>query len=80
MSPQEILFKAFDPSQLATLEQAFSMAWAVLKPKELVTGSSQEKEQQRALANCIISIAEDGVTDPDELRKKAIELMLIGPA
>ena len=52
----------------------------VLRPKELLPDSLQEKEQQPAPANCIVAIAEDGVKDPDELRKKAIDLMLIGPA
>jgi hypothetical protein len=76
----EVVFKSVDPSQLDTLEQAFNAAWIALRPKKLRADSLQEKEQQRALANCIVAIAEDGVTDPDELRKKAIELMLIGPA
>jgi hypothetical protein len=74
------LLHLFDPSQLATLEKAFNAAWAVLKPKKMAAGSSQEQEQKLALANCLVAIAKNGVTDPNELRKQAIELMLIGPA
>jgi hypothetical protein len=71
---------SFDPSQLATLEKAFNAAWAVLKPKKMAAGSSQEQEQKLALANCLVAIAKNGVNDPNELRKQAIELMLVGPA
>ncbi len=71
---------SFDPSQLAALEKAFKAAWAVIKPKKMVAGSSQEQEQKLALANCLVAIAKNGVTDPNELSKQAIELMLIGPA
>jgi hypothetical protein len=52
--PPELLFKSLDSSQLAMLEQAFKAAWSVLKPKELVAGASQEKEQKLALAGCIV--------------------------
>jgi hypothetical protein len=70
----------FDPSQLTTLEKAFNAAWAVLKPKKMAAGSSQEQAQKLALANCLIAIVKNGITDANELRKQAIELMLIGPA
>jgi hypothetical protein len=79
MSP-ELPFKSFDPSQLATLEKAFKAAWAVLKPKKMVAGSSQEKAQKLALAGFIATLAKDGVTDPHDLKQRAIELMVIGPA
>ena len=31
------------------------------------------------LAGCIVTLANEGVTDLDELTKRALELMLIGP-
>jgi hypothetical protein len=74
------LSHSFDPSHVAALEKAFKAAWAVLKPKKMAAGSSQEQEEKRALANCLVAIAKNGVTDSNELRKRAIELMLIGPA
>ncbi len=80
MSPK-LLFKSVDPSQLATLEHAFNAVWVVLKRKGIVaTGSSQEKEQKLALVDCIVTLVEDGVTDLDELTKRAIQLMLVGRA
>jgi hypothetical protein len=71
---------SFDPSQLAALEKAFKAAWAVLKPKKMAAGSSQENAQKLALACFIATLAKDGVTDPHDLKKRAIELMVIGPA
>jgi hypothetical protein len=41
----EGIFPGERSSQLAMLEQAFKADWSVLKPKELVAGVSQEKEQ-----------------------------------
>jgi hypothetical protein len=76
----ELSSNSLGPSQLATLEKAFEAAWAVLKPKQMVAGSSQEKEQKLALAGCMVTLAKDGVTDPHNLKKRAIELMLIGSA
>ena len=75
----ETRFKSFDPSQRTTLQHAFNAAWVELKRKGVVTDTAQEKETKLMLAGCIVTLANEGVTDLDELTKRALELMLIGP-
>jgi len=54
------------------LEQVFDGAWAVIKPKRPTT-ARPEPELRVALARCIVELAANGVTDPEELRRQAIE-------
>jgi hypothetical protein len=76
MSPQRVRFEAFAPDQVASLQQAFQAAWAVLKPHKLAPDKENEKKVE--LADCLIALAEKGITDPDELKRRAIEIMFIG--
>ena len=58
---------------------AFNSAWIVVKPPQLEPHSPQEKKLRMELARCITVLIEKGVTDAEELRRQAIEQMLLAP-
>ena len=58
---------------------AFNSAWVVVKPPQLEPHSPQEKQLRLDLARCITDLVEKGVTDAEELRRQAIEQMLLEP-
>ena len=58
---------------------AFNSAWVVVRPQQLEPHSAQEKQLRLDLARCITDLVANGVTEPDELRRQAIEQMLLAP-
>jgi hypothetical protein len=66
-------FSRFDPTLTATLTRAFDRAWAMLKDTEIgasLDGSSDLVRE--ALAKRIVEMADEGVTDVDELSVDAL--------
>ena len=64
----------YHPSELV---RAFDDAWTVIQSTGRDLKPLQESQLRFELAKCIIIVAENGVTDPDELRRRAIEEMLL---
>ena len=64
----------YHPSELV---RAFDEALTVIRSKGRRLKPLQESQLRFELAKCIIILAENGVTDPDELRRRAIEEMLL---
>jgi hypothetical protein len=58
---------------------AFNSAWVVVKPAKLEPNSPQEKQLRQDLARCITDLIAKGVTEAEELRRLAIEQMLLAP-
>jgi hypothetical protein len=58
------------------LEEVFDDAWAVIKPKRPTT-ARPEMQLRLTLARCIVELAANGVTDPGELRRQAIERFIL---
>jgi hypothetical protein len=65
MFPEKDVFAEYEPSQLPMLEQSFLAAWAIVCPKQIVTGSPQETELRMALARCMAKLASKGFKDSD---------------
>jgi hypothetical protein len=66
------------------LVRVFDAAWTVIRPKGRPPKGRRPKFRQDdrlrlTLAKCIITLAENGVTDPEELRRRAIEQMILEP-
>jgi hypothetical protein len=73
------VFEGFDPTQVAMLERSFLAAWGIIRTKRVQAGSSQETELRAELVACIQKLAARGFVDSDELTKRCVEEMLLGP-
>jgi hypothetical protein len=67
---------SYSPALLASLEQAFDAVWTTLYAHVPSTGD-QAKELKIALGRTLIALAAEGITDPGELRRKALENMAL---
>jgi hypothetical protein len=70
---QDPLFDLYDPKMLAVMEQAFNATWAVLEAHDVSHDEAKKNELRMALSRIIVALVADGVTDPDWLRKSALE-------
>jgi hypothetical protein len=61
----------YDETMLLTLEQAFREAWTAIA-KDRLRDQEKEGALRAALAEKLMSLADEGVTDPVELRKLAL--------
>ena len=58
---------------LFALEQALREVWAVLKAHDPNEYLDKDGELQKAIANTLMALADSGVTDPQELRRRTLE-------
>jgi hypothetical protein len=63
-----------EPSTLDAMEEAFNSVWSTLYAH--VTPDNRQSEGLRIqLSQTLVALASDGITDPNELRRKALESM-----
>ena len=79
MSPEKTVFAAFEPAQRVLIEQSFLAAWDIVRPRHLEAGSSREVELRLKLARCLAKLASTGFRNTDELTKRCVEDLLVGP-
>jgi hypothetical protein len=79
MSPEKAIFAAFAPDQRILIEQSFWAAWDIVRPRHIEAGSSREAELRLELARCLAKLASDGFRNSDELTKRCVEDLLLGP-
>ena len=79
MPPKKTVFEACDPTQVEMLERAFFAAWAIICPKQIDAGSTRETELRSKLTRCIQKLAAKGFVNSDELTKRCVEELLLGP-
>jgi hypothetical protein len=58
---------------LFALEQALREVWAVLKAHNIHEYLDKDRELQRAIADTLMALADPGVTDLEELRRRTLE-------
>jgi hypothetical protein len=58
-----------DPLVLASIERAFDATWPVIRAHE----AGANKARMAELSHKLIELASEGVTDPQELRRLALE-------
>jgi hypothetical protein len=63
----------YDDETLAVLEQALRDVWRVLKAREPYPNWENNPDLTRHLAFKLMSLADAGVRDPEELRSRALE-------
>jgi hypothetical protein len=66
--------EAYVPSEL---EDAFDAAWLELARQNTPVLRSQQAGRRLALARCLVALSAAGVVDPLELKKRAIEMVLL---
>jgi hypothetical protein len=62
-----------DPVLLTALEQAFDATWPVIRAREGGNDKARTAELSMALNRRLVDLAATGVTDPQELRRLALE-------
>jgi len=62
-----------DPLVLASIERAFDAAWPVIRAHEASANKARMAELSMALSHKLIELASEGVTDPQELQRLALE-------
>ena len=66
-----ITSKAYSPKALAAIQQAYDAVWAALdakqRPREAV------KDLRITLSQTLVALAANGVTEPNELQRQALE-------
>ena len=67
---------SYGPGLLRALEQAFDAVWATLYAY-MPLAADQAKELKVALSQTLIALAADGITEPQERRRKALENMAL---
>jgi hypothetical protein len=78
-TPKKSVFEAGDPTQVAMLECSYLAAWGIICPKHIEAGSTRETELRTELVSCIQKLAARGFVDSDELTKRCVEEILLGP-
>ena len=67
---------SYDPELLGVLEQAFDAVWATLYA-HMPLAADHAKELKVALSQTLIALAADGITESQELHRKALENMAL---
>jgi hypothetical protein len=63
----------YDEATLSALEQAFRDSWAVLSAHGLSPDSERDTELRTKLAEKLMALVAEGVINPHELRRLALE-------
>ena len=66
----------YRPSLLDPIEQAFDAVWTTLYA-HMHSDNDQTKGLKIALNHTLVALVADGITDPLELRRKALETMAL---
>jgi len=74
MSTTTQLPDGYSRSVLDAIEQAFEAVWTTLYAN-MAPENNESQELKIALSQTLIALAVDGITDPQELRRKALESM-----
>jgi hypothetical protein len=68
-----------DPALLAAMERAFDTTWPVIRALEVANDEPRMAELSMMLSHKLAELAAHGVTDPQELRRLALETFPLPP-
>jgi hypothetical protein len=68
-----------DVALLAAIEQAFDATWPVIRAREAGNNKARMAELSMALSHRLVELAANGVTDPHELQRLALETFPVTP-
>ena len=66
----------YSPSLIEAIERAYDAVWSTLYA-HMSSDRDQSKELQIVLSQTLVALAANGITDPRELRRKALETMAL---
>ena len=69
---------AYDEVTLSTLNQVFKDVWSVLQAHDPFREFEKNDEAKTSVARSLMVLVDAGVSDPDELRKRALESLPLG--
>jgi hypothetical protein len=69
--------REYSPEILAAIQQAFDGVWMALYAS--VDNDIQRKELSIKLSRTLVEMAAYGITDPEDLRGNALEIMALTP-
>ena len=75
-TPTDQPLNGYSPETIAAIEHAFEAVWTTLYA-HMPTDGDQSKEVRIALSQKLIELAAGGITDRQELRRKALEGMAL---
>ena len=64
-----------NPIVLASIERAFDATWPVIRAHGAGANKARMNELSMALSHKLIELASEGITDPQELRRLALEAL-----
>ena len=67
----------YDPKTLKALAQAFDATWVEVQARDPFRDFERDLELKTALNQKLVALANDGVTDPIELREWALDSLLL---
>jgi len=67
----------YDPKTLKALAQAFDATWVEVQARDPFRDFERDLDLKTALNQKLVALANDGVTDPIELREWALESLLL---
>ena len=76
MSTTTKLPDGYSPSILDAIEQAFDAVWATT-PMASKNNTQELQELKISIRRTLIALAAEGITDPQELRRRALESMAL---
>jgi hypothetical protein len=68
-----------DVALLAAIEQAFDATWPVIRAREAGNNKARMAELSMALSHSLVELAANGVTNPHELQRLALETFPVTP-
>jgi hypothetical protein len=77
MIPTNHPSRDYSPEILSAIEQAFDRVWATLYAHVPLNDQATAKELSIALSQTLVGLAADGVIEPRELQRRALESMIL---
>jgi hypothetical protein len=65
---------SYSPSLIDAIERAYNAVWTTLYA-HMPSDGDQSKEMKIILSQTLLALVANGITDPQELRRKALENM-----
>jgi len=69
--------QSYETSMLANLSKAFEATWEVLRARDSSRDVNAEDDLRLAVSGKLLELAAEGVTDPEELRNRALESLSV---
>ena len=69
-----------EPNLPTALQEVFDAAWSIVASTSRVrkSGANVQTQLRLALGRCIVALAANGVTDPTDLKRQAVERIVLG--